>query len=76
MSYGVELPPPKKACLDMLKRLRDDVTYDDILYHIEVMKGVQAGVDDINNGRVLSAEEVDREMDEWLKSYGPEGNEH
>jgi predicted transcriptional regulator len=40
---------------------------EDIQYHIFVQRKVEAGLADVEPGRVLSSEEVERRMEKWLR---------
>lgn len=55
----------KDDVIEMLRRLPDDVTIEDIEYHVSVMAGVERGLRDIEEGRTVTQEEVERLMDEW-----------
>lgn len=52
--------------LQLLDSLPDDVSYEDIQYHIYVQQAVQRGIEAADAGRVLSQEEVERRMAKWL----------
>jgi predicted transcriptional regulator len=56
----------KEAVRDILDRLSDDSTFEDIMYHIYVQEKVQHGLDDVREGRLLSQEEVEKRMSRWL----------
>lgn len=62
----------KQQVQQMLEKLSDDVTYDDIQYHLYVRQKIQRGEADIAAGRWLTHEEVEKRMDRWLNpSVGP-----
>jgi len=50
----------------MLDEIPDDATLEDIQYHIYVQEKIERGLRDIADGRLLSQEEVEREMSKWL----------
>lgn len=56
----------KQQILELLDKLPDDVSYEDVQYHIYVQQAVQRGVDAADRGEVLSQEEVERRMAKWL----------
>ena len=56
----------KEEVREMLDRLPDDVSYEDIQYHIYVRQKVERGLKDIEEGRVESQEEAERRMSKWL----------
>jgi predicted transcriptional regulator len=55
----------KDDVVEMLRRMPDDATIEDIEYHVSVMAGVERGLRDIEEGRTVTQEEVERLMDEW-----------
>lgn len=56
----------KEVVRKMLEEIPDDVTLEDIQYHIYVREKVEQGLRDIEAGRALSQEEVERRMAKWL----------
>jgi hypothetical protein len=48
----------KQRILSMIGRLPDDVTYDRIMYHLDVMKGIEKGMEDIEAGRFIDHDEL------------------
>jgi len=56
----------KEAVRRILEELPDDVTLEDIQYHIYVRQKIERGLADIEAGRVVSHEEVERRMAKWL----------
>lgn len=50
----------KKQVHEVIDRLPDDVSWDDVLYHLEVVRDIEAGRADIKAGRVHTTEEVRR----------------
>lgn len=56
----------KKEVKKFLEQLPDEVSYEDIQYHIYVRQKIERGLKDVEEGRVLSQEEVERRMAKWL----------
>jgi predicted transcriptional regulator len=56
----------KEEVRKMLERLPDDASFEDIQYHIYVREKIERGLKDIQEGRVLSQEEVEERMSKWL----------
>ena len=57
----------KKTVRELLDRLPDDCTIDDVLYHLYVVQAVARGRDDVEKGRTLShAEVVEQLRKKWL----------
>jgi hypothetical protein len=50
----------------LLDELPDDMSYEDILYHIYVRENVEQGREDIRLGRTVSHEEVKLQLSQWL----------
>ena len=57
---------PKDDVKRMLEQLPDDASLEDIQYHIFVFQKVQNGLKDLEEGRILSQEEVEQRMAKWL----------
>ena len=60
----------KDEVIQMIRALPDDCTLQDIKYTIYVRSKIQDGLAALERGEVLSQAEVDREVEEWLKSFG------
>ncbi len=57
----------KKTVRELLERLPDDCTLDDVLYHLYVVQAVQLGQQDVANGRMVSHDEVAQQLrKKWL----------
>ena len=52
------MPSAKKQALDMIRKLPDKVTWDDIMYEIYVRKKIARGIKAADEGKVVSHEEV------------------
>ena len=50
----------KQEVLNVINTMPDDVSFEDVLYELYVMSNIQAGLEDIREGRVHSHEEVRR----------------
>lgn len=57
----------KKEISDLLKRLPDDCSLEDIQYHLYVLQKVERGLKDAEQGRVYPQEEVEKMMSKWLE---------
>ena len=57
----------KEEVRKMLDQLSDDVSFEDIQYHIYVREKIEHGLKDIEEGRVLNQEEIERRMSKWLE---------
>ena len=56
----------KEEIRKMLDQLPDDVSFEDIQYHIYVRQKIERGLADVAEGRVMSQEELERRMARWL----------
>ena len=59
---------PKQHALRFLESLREDCTFEDIAYHFYVCAKIERGIRDIDEGRLVSHEEVGRQIEEWAKA--------
>lgn len=50
----------KQQVRAVLERLPDDCSLDDVLYHLYVLRAVERGRADVQAGRTLTHEEVER----------------
>jgi predicted transcriptional regulator len=57
----------KEEIRKILDFIPDEASFEDIYYHIYVCQKIQQGLKDIEEGRVLSQEEVERRMSKWLE---------
>lgn len=55
--------------VDLLKNSEDDGTFLDSLYDLYFFIGITKGVDDIRNGRGVTLEEFNKEMEALHESY-------
>jgi predicted transcriptional regulator len=56
---------PKQVALYAIERLPDDVPLDEIVYRVYVLSKVQQGLTDIDAGRIVSTDELAREIEAW-----------
>jgi len=56
----------KEEVRKMLDQIPDDASFEDIQYHIYVREKIERGLKDVEEGHVLSQEEVERRMSQWL----------
>ena len=57
----------KEEVRRILDSLPDDATFEDIQYRIYVRQAIAAGVRDVDEGRIVSQEEVERRMSRWTE---------
>jgi predicted transcriptional regulator len=56
----------KEEVRKLLDVIPDDASFEDIQYHIYVRQKVERGLDDVEQGRVVSQAEVECWMAKWL----------
>ena len=54
--------PTKQAALELLNKLPDECTWDDIMSELFVRQKIEVGIADADAGRVVSHEEVFAEL--------------
>ena len=52
----------KQQARQLLEQLPDDATWDDVVYKFAVRRSIERGVADADAGRVLTVEELRREL--------------
>jgi predicted transcriptional regulator len=63
---GVDMATAKKAVSELLKKLPDNCSLEDVQYHLYVLQKVERGLKDTEEGRVYSQEEVEKMIAKWL----------
>ncbi len=56
----------KKEVRDLLSRLPEDCSLEDVQYHLYVLQKIERGLKDAEEERVYSQEEVEKIMSKWL----------
>ncbi len=57
----------KKEVRKILDQIPDDASLEDIRYHIYVCQKIERGLQDMDDGRVLSREQVEKRMSRWIR---------
>lgn len=57
---------PKQATLDLIQRLSDDASFEDIQYEIYVLQKVETGLREVEAGKSVSHAEAGRQLSRWL----------
>lgn len=60
-------PTAKERMIEVLQEQPDDSSYEELLRELAFERMVERGLADVDAGRVLSHEEVLREMATWRK---------
>jgi predicted transcriptional regulator len=56
----------KEEAIQLIRRLPDDTTLEDIQFHLYVQQKVRRGMQDVEEGRVYTQEEVEKRMKRWV----------
>jgi len=62
-----EIRSAKQATLDLVERLDDDVSFEDILHEVHVLQKIERGLRDADSGRVTPHDQVKDRLSQWLK---------
>lgn len=61
----------KEEIIALIKKLPEDSTIDDIMYHLYVKKKILSGINDIEQGKVIphaqAMENAKKRLEQWLK---------
>src|SRR5688572_22910583 len=58
----------KELILRMVQKLPEDVSYDHVMYRLDVMKAIEIGIEQIERGEYITHEELEKKLREegWL----------
>ncbi len=56
------MPSVKESARDVIERLRDDATWDDLMYELYVKQKIDRGIADVEAQRVIPHERVRAEL--------------
>lgn len=56
----------KKATLELVGRLEDDVTFEDIMYELHVLQKIERGREDAVEERTVPHDQAKERLDPWL----------
>ncbi|MBA7523376.1 hypothetical protein ES705_15503 [subsurface metagenome] len=61
----------KEEIMDLIRKLPEDVTIDDIMYHLYVKKKILSGIKELDQGKVIpheqTMESAKKRLEQWLK---------
>jgi len=58
----------KEIVRDLLEKLPDEASLSEIAQEIEFIAGIRAGIDDVDHGRTLTAEQLRERLRSWTSS--------
>ena len=53
----------KKAVRDLLRKLPEDCSLEDVQYHLYVLQKIERGLKDVDEGRIYTQDEVEKMFD-------------
>ena len=56
----------KQEVKELLERMPDDCSLEDIQYHLYVLQKIERGLKDAEEGRTYTHEEVEKKMAKWI----------
>ena len=56
----------RNTTLELVERLDEDVTFEDIMYELHVLQKIERGRRDAEEGRTVPHDEVEQRLDQWL----------
>ena len=56
----------KEIVQDLLRRIPDDASLQDIARELEFIAAVRQGLSELNNGDSIAIEEVEKELPSWI----------
>jgi predicted transcriptional regulator len=56
----------KELVLEAIRELPDDASIDLIADRVDFIAGIQKGIDDLDNGNIITHDEVKRQLASWL----------
>ena len=61
----------KEEIMDLIRKLPEDVTINDIMYHLYVKKKILSGIKELDQGKVIpheqTMENAKKRLEQWLK---------
>jgi hypothetical protein len=55
----------KEEILEILKQVPDNSTLEEIQYHLYVRQKINRGIKDVEEGRIITQDEMERRMAKW-----------
>jgi len=63
-------PSPKQAALKMIEQMSSDASLEDIMYELYFRQRVDRGLQELDDGKTISHQEVKQGIAKWLQSSG------
>lgn len=56
----------KEEAIELIKKLPENSTWEDIMFHLNVKQQIEKGLEDIKQGRVYSHDEIKEISGQWI----------
>ena len=56
----------KKQAHDVINKLPEDCSWEDVQYHLYAVEKIQKGLQSVEDGRTVTHEEVTKRLSKWL----------
>jgi len=63
----IEKKTLKEELISLIKKLPDNLTLDDVMYHLYVRQKILRGLEASNQGKIYTHEQVKEQAQKWLK---------
>ena len=63
---AINMKTAKQEVRKILEKIPEDSTFEEIHYHIYVREKIEQGLRDIQTGRVLSQQALEKRLSKWL----------
>ncbi len=57
---------PRQEVMELLKDLPDTSTFEEIQYYLYARQKIQRGIQDVEEGRIFTQEEMEKGMEKWV----------
>ncbi len=57
----------KEEVIKLIRKMPEDCTYEDIQYELYLRAKIEAGIKDVEEGKVISHEDLKKEISRWQK---------
>ncbi len=61
----MQLQNPKQDALEAIQQLPDNVAFDEIVYRLYVLNKINQGMQEVEEGKGISQEDLAREIEQW-----------
>ena len=55
----------KESVINLIKNMPDNCTVEDIQYELYVKQKIEKGLQDVEQGNLITEEEMDKEINSW-----------